>query len=191
MYNQDDFQKVSDNVIDPLKRHYGVKFDAEMIDDYVGDLRSYSVDILRTAVADIRRQEKRRPALAHILEACEKHKPRPAGEHKQSKPRFHCMGHAEVQHPVSTREILSSSAGQLALELGVARDFLIEYECSGKKDFTEADARKALIAIKGSIQALFDYRQKHGDLALEWERRFEDMQEREQRLYGLFYRRVA
>lgn len=73
--NQADFKKVTENIIEPMKRHWGAEFDAETVADYVDDLCHFSTDTLKAAMQKIRAEQKRKPTIAHIAEACKHIKP--------------------------------------------------------------------------------------------------------------------
>lgn len=73
MPTQSDFQRIQDNVIKPLQRHYGMEFDTDLIDDYVSDLSKYSADTLKKAMSEIRADQKRRPVIGNIIAACRKY----------------------------------------------------------------------------------------------------------------------
>jgi len=70
MANQTDYQKILENVIKPLQRLYDKEFDAATIDDYIVDLKHFSEPALKAAIISLRREYKRCPTLAHIIEAC-------------------------------------------------------------------------------------------------------------------------
>lgn len=67
---QAEFERVNREIIDPIKRHYGCQFDADTISDYVDDLGRYKKETLQSAMEIVRREQKRRPALATVIEAC-------------------------------------------------------------------------------------------------------------------------
>lgn len=78
MYNQPnetETLRVIEHVINPMKRTWSAEFDADTISDYVNDLHIFSGETMDRAIADLRREQKRKPTLAHVFEACQKHKP--------------------------------------------------------------------------------------------------------------------
>lgn len=192
MPTQADFQRITENVIKPIERHFGYQFDSETISDYVDDLSRYSDDTIKSSMLEVRRENKRRPTLAVIVEACRKYTPHhQVPEHKIPKTGFHCVGHAEKMHPQSAREILSSYAGQMALEIGVARDLLNEYECTGRKNFDEEFVLKCKEGGRKAADAMINaHRVKNPD-AQTWQNIYDAMIEREKGLYAKFYRVAA
>ena len=74
MSSQEHFQRVTDLIIKPIERHYACQFDSDTIADFVDDLGRYPKQILEAAMGDIRRSQKRRPALATIIEACKQNR---------------------------------------------------------------------------------------------------------------------
>lgn len=77
MPNQVEFDRVSRCVIEPIKRHWNAEFDPDTISDFVDDLARYPEPVLKKAIEHARQTNKRRPTLAHIVEACEKVKSPP------------------------------------------------------------------------------------------------------------------
>lgn len=75
MPNQADTQRVVFNVIEPMKRHWAAEFDADTISDFVDDLYKFSAESLKNAMADMRREHKRKPSLSHIFDACRNYEP--------------------------------------------------------------------------------------------------------------------
>jgi hypothetical protein len=70
--SQADFEKVTTLVVRPVERHYNKTFTPDEIDDYVKSLARYSEETLIEAMLDVRENEVRRPALAHIVQAAKR-----------------------------------------------------------------------------------------------------------------------
>lgn len=79
MSNQADFEKISSCVIAPMKRHWNADFDTETIDDFVKDLKKYSVEQLTESMSEVRQNSKRKPTVAHIIEAIRNNAPKRSG----------------------------------------------------------------------------------------------------------------
>jgi hypothetical protein len=75
MPNQADFDRVSRCIIEPIKRHWSAEFDSDMVADFVDDLARFDEKTLTQAMQLLRTEQKRRPSLAHIVEACKKYAP--------------------------------------------------------------------------------------------------------------------
>lgn len=69
MSTQADFEKINNYIIEPMKRHWNADFDTAMVDDYVKDLGKYTQQQLTEAMSELRQTAKRRPTIAHIVEA--------------------------------------------------------------------------------------------------------------------------
>lgn len=72
--NQADFMKVDSLVIKTIERHWGAAFDADALDDYVRTLAKYDEQTLRKAMTKMIEEHKRKPVLAHIIDACKEQK---------------------------------------------------------------------------------------------------------------------
>lgn len=185
---QSDFEKVNRIVILPMNRHWPAAMDSETQEDFVKHLAKYPDRELKNAMESLVATSKSRPKIPHIIEKIAEARParQPSGIPKHKG--FHCSGHAEVMHQNSAREIMESRAGQFALKLGVGRALLNEYECSGKKDFTEADVHVYAKHVQENIQALRECEQKKNPEYKHWLGIFTMMQEREKRIYSQYYK---
>lgn len=182
--NQSDTERVTRLVLKPLEAIYG-KFTDDAAKLMVEDLAAYDNETLVESVRDVRRNIKSFPKIAHLIEYCERNKPiKPAQfAQYQDTESFHCRGAAEYTHPIQAREILSTQTGQLALSLGVGRDLLTEYECTGKKDFDEAYVRKCRRGLDDAVLVLEEARKAKNPELPAYEGLFNAMQDREKRLY--------
>lgn len=72
--NQADFMKVDSIVIKTIERHWGAAFDADALDDYVRTLAKFDENALRKAMTKMIEEHKRKPTLAHIIDACKEQK---------------------------------------------------------------------------------------------------------------------
>lgn len=188
MPTQADFQRVTECIINPIKRHWNGEFEADTIDDFVSDLYKFSEHTLSDAMHELRRDSKQRPRLAHVIEVCRKHIPKTAYVPKEGKATFHCLGHAEIAHPIQARQIMESPSGQKALELGIARDLLNEYEVNGRMDFDMNFVDKCRHGLTNAIEALGECREKDIKNYTAYLEIFNAMQEREKRLYAKYYK---
>lgn len=138
MSTQAEFLKVNQHVIDPLIRHFGVEIDPDTVSDYVEDLRAYPEETLKSAMGKLRRECKRRPSMAQIIEACEIFKTTPAKPSQRREPP------SSVYHPFGeeAKNVLRSDTGQLALRNEVGYDVWLTCWRDGKLDFTEGDIRR-------------------------------------------------
>lgn len=187
--NQNDLRRVKEFVVDPLEAIYGPYTDG-MIRVMVEDLAHYADSVLREGVKKVRQSCKAQPRLAHIIEACNEVLP-PSQQGRESKDEsFHCRGQCEKERPHIAKEILSSPAGQLALELGVAHDLLTDYEKTGRKQFDERYVRKCHEAWK---QASSDIARANRETHAAYDRLkglYDGMCDRERALYANYYKFV-
>ncbi len=153
MPNQNDFDRITRIVVTPLTAFYGSKFPEAMVEAIVEDLASYSDDTLKAAVLDVRRTCKTTPRIATLVEACGKCKPASV-QQEPKRNGFHCAGKCENERPDIAREILTSPEGRRALELGVSSALLIEYECTGRKEFDERFLMRAKEARTDAAEAV-------------------------------------
>lgn len=70
MPTQADFQRVEKHIINPIQRHWNADFDSETIGDFVDDLAKFNENTLKSAMQKLRNEQKRKPTLAHVIEAC-------------------------------------------------------------------------------------------------------------------------
>lgn len=193
MQNQTDFDRVNTCMIAPLCVLFNQRLADEVVDGFVDELRSYSDDVLRSAFKFLRRTVTRMPPIAKAIEACEEVKSKmPSASPASSKPsddRFHCQGHAEQFHRSSATEILSSPAGRLALEMGVARDLMVEYEKTGRRDFDEAFVKRCKRGLEKATTELVNL-PIDSQLGKSLHALFASMQEREKRLFMQFSTKI-
>lgn len=187
MPSQTEIQRVVKHIIDPMKRYWAVEFEAETINDFVDDLARFSESVMENAMTDLRREHKRRPSLAHIFEACRRYAPKSIPpEHRESKESFHCVGHAETKHPIQAQQIMQSPAGKLALNIGVARDLLNEYEVTGRLEFDEDFVHKCKKGVDNAMQALMEALEIENPDYAAYESFFNTMLNRERELYAKY-----
>lgn len=191
MPTQAEFDRVNKHIIDPIKRHWAADFDAQTIDDFIADLAEFTESDLQSAMRKVKREQKRRPSLAHVYEACRGYSPAKTSNRQIEHKGFHCQGHAETQHSISAREILESPTGQQALRIGVGRELMVEYEISGRKEFDEAFVTKAKTSLDNSILALRECEAMGNKDYPVFMSMFEESQNREKRLYAKFCRQAA
>lgn len=188
MSNQDDFQRITSLVIKPIERHFNCQFDAETIGDYIDDLSRFSTETLQESMFDIRREQKRRPSLAVVFEACRKNAPKTKDSiHDEVKNKFHCAGHAEIFHSRVAEEILSTPAGQMALEIGVGIDLLNEYECTGRKEFDNGFVMKCKKGMEDAALVLIECKNITEKEIIKFKDFYHCMRERESRIYAKYY----
>lgn len=186
MPTQAEFDRVNKHIIDPIKRHWAADFDAQTVDDFIADLAEFTESDLQSAMRKVKREQKRRPSLAHVYEACREYSPAKASTQQREYKGFHCQGHAEVQHSITAKQILSSPAGQLALSLGVARDLMVEYEVSGRTEFDEGFVKKSHRALQDSTIALRECQEAQNQSFSHFSGMFDEAQAREKRLYKTY-----
>jgi hypothetical protein len=75
MPSQVDFDKVKRCIIDPMARHWNADLDSDTQADFVDDLARFSEETLKKAMQTLREEQKRKPSLAHVMEACKKFSP--------------------------------------------------------------------------------------------------------------------
>jgi hypothetical protein len=187
--NQYDTERVTRIVLKPLEALYG-KYNDEAAKLIIEDLSPYDNATLSEAVRDVRRSVKSFPKIAHLVEYCEKNKPKkePKVADYQDTEKFHCRGAAEHTHPIQAKEILLTPVGQKALEIGVGRDLLVEYECSGKKDFDDAYVAECKRGLENAVTALEDARKAKNPQLAAYEGLFNAMINREKSLYEKYYK---
>lgn len=183
--NQHDTSRIHQNVIKPLEAMYG-KFNDEAAKMIIEDLAVFSDDVLRMAAKKVRQNCKSFPKIAHIIEACNEIMPRTTrAEYKQAET-HHCMGKAEIDHPNIAAQILSTPAGRLAIELGVASDLMTEYERTGKRGFDESYVKKCRNFLNEAAEELAKAQSLQGPHAAAFTSLFNVMREREKKIYEKF-----
>lgn len=194
MPTQADYDKVNSCMIAPICVLFSSKFVDEMIEAFVEDLSGYSSEILKGAFKSLRRECKRIPTLAQVIDYCEAQKKLAkttaiAFSPKKLSTVFHCMGHVEVIQSAQAKEILESAAGQYALEIGVGRELLVAYEINGGKDFDESDVKKFKRQVDDSLAALREAADRKNPNYEHFLGMFNESQVREKRLYEKYYQR--
>lgn len=188
MPNQSDFLRVNTHMITPLCLLYGYKMHDSVVEDFVSDICEFDEETLKAAYAKLRREENTMPRIAKVLKACEACKPPAKVSHTPKRPEgsFTCQVHVEISNPGIARQILHSPVGQLALSLGVARDLLITYECTGRRDFDEIFVRKCKRGLDDAVNSLRETNSTTS-IGTVVHAFFETMTERERRLYEKYY----
>lgn len=161
MKNQSNYQKVNDEIISKLNTFFALKLNDEVVDAMVEDLGNFSRDTLRKAFVEIRRNCKKMPSLAEILHFCKKNPDETANVKKNNDARV-VFGTARLEDikPDKAREILGSDVGQYALQLGVGMSLIVEYERSGKQDFS----KEFVLHQKNAFQSAIDDLEKNKSL---------------------------
>lgn len=68
---QNDFEKVMQNIINPLKSLWGAQLDTFTVKAMVDDLSHFTENALQGGIKTLRKTRKKPPTLAEIIEACE------------------------------------------------------------------------------------------------------------------------
>lgn len=185
MPTQIDFTRVNTHMIEPLSRLYGGELNTFQIEGIVEDLQGYSVDILQAAFKQLRQTSKRMPTIAHMIEACNSHKPRPA--ESAGIPRF-----TETNYYDSAEMIMKTAFGQMALKEGWANSLFVEAKRSGKLDWSSDDAERLRAGHKRGIEAAYEAeKQKHDPLMVSCVKIYRAMQEKEKKLFTKYYQEAA
>lgn len=79
MSSQADFTKIKNIVVKTMERHWSAEFDQELIEDYCRSLGRYDDATLKKAMQSLIDEQKRKPTIAHIVEACKKAIPAHSG----------------------------------------------------------------------------------------------------------------
>lgn len=194
MLNQNDYDRVNKCMIAPLSVLFNKKLSDrdELVEGFVEELARFSDDVLRKAFKSLRRTEKNFPSIAKAIEVCHAERPpstQSAAPTTSSKETIHCRGHAERMHPNTARDILASPAGVLALDLGVARDLLNEYECTGRKEFDEDFVRQCKLGVERATEQLAAL-PRNTDIGKAMHALFEAMMAREKTLFSRFSSKI-
>lgn len=186
--NQQRTESVIKHIITPIEALFG-EFKPEARKIIIESLVRFDDKALEQGGKKVCREVKSFPKLAHIMEACEHFTPSAEQKIRTEKKaeRYHCRGNAEDFHKQETQEILGSSIGQRALELGVGRELLLEYEKTGRKDFDLAFVMKAKEFLDVAAQEVVKMTEKNPDRAA-LESFFDSMLDREKKLYAKFYK---
>lgn len=147
MQNETRFEDICAIIIDPIKRHWGGDFEPETISEFVDELGHYPNHLLKSGMKKVIREQKHRPRLATIIEACERDIPLAKPQDTGKDTRFHLYDKAEYAHKSVAKQILASPAGKLAMQLGVGFSLMVEYEKTGRRDYNEAFVRKQKTAL--------------------------------------------
>lgn len=190
MPNQYDFQRIKEHIIEPIQRHWSGEFDAQMIADYVDDLCGFSTEVMKKSMLALRRDQKRRPNLATIYSTCRSQVVSHEPPKQKKSERAHCT-HAELDHPQVVLEIMESESGRLALELGCSRDLIMDYERTGKRDFTIEEVREKNSFVKKAAEALSEALRTKNICAPALLSLYDAIQHREKCLYEKYYRKAG
>lgn len=185
--NQSNTERITRLAIEPLEYAFDRKYQDNMARMLIEDLSHYTDETLRKAVKSLRHSQAYLPKIKHIIDACNDNLPPPPKQAKEQKDQsFHCREHAEKVHPNKVRQILSTPAGKLALQLGVAWDLLVNYEKTGQTDFSENHVRKASQSFKQTASDILRLKEKNEKLAGAYEDLYKAIEQREKKLYATY-----
>ena len=72
--NQNNFTRITQHVIEPMRSHWSIEFKADKINDFVIDLSKFDTPTLQRAMQFLRTECEMPPRLASVVKACREHK---------------------------------------------------------------------------------------------------------------------
>lgn len=193
--NQQKINNVRELIVEPMMAMYQppmhLRSDTEkmklVLDEYHAQLVGFDRQTLAKGWDSVKKNHSTWiwPQMQVIRDACMKNLPTPKqstpeGDAKLKMPR----GNLEDFNPAMAREILSTPAGKLALEKGVAMSMMVDCECTGKRDFDEAYVHRQAGFLKQAVtemNAMPNEEPKPALMAL-----YQSMDGREKKLYQMF-----
>lgn len=119
MPSQSDYDRINKHMIAPLCVQFGMKkMEDEVIEGYVEDLERFSEETLKAAFKQLRREAKRAPSLAQVIEACKGCSPKSsntAGGPVSARNN----GYVEKRDDALANRVMRSDIGQFAIKHGV------------------------------------------------------------------------
>lgn len=159
MPTQNDFNRITLHIIQPVRKLYGGEINDYAIEAMVEDLSGYSDEVLQSGMKILRKSCKRNPSIAHIVESCEE-----AAKIK-SAPIYAApiKAHEQTQSTSTAEQVMKSPFGQKALREGWANDVWVITMRSGKTDYTDADAERFRLSMQQAIKdaAMLDKAKEH------------------------------
>jgi hypothetical protein len=138
--NQNNFTRITQHIIEPMRSHWSIEFKADKINDFVIDLSKFDTPTLQRAMQFLRTECEMPPRLASVVKACREHK---TVKHASGEDPADWLRKTQEENELRMTRARTKAREYTEQKISEIRDKIGEWDASKQRDMLDYIAKSA------------------------------------------------